>query len=113
MSDLKPSFRLDRKNRLIDKNDVVDYLIKSNHLYTKKIFEYLNNCKIFYLELEPGFRLDRKRRLVDKIILLLTVSDKINHLWTETYLNTVEPAHEVTSIKQSHVLKGHLFLVLS
>ena len=28
-------------------------------------------------------------------------------------LSTVKPAHEVTSIKQSPVLKGHLFLVLS
>jgi hypothetical protein len=27
--------------------------------------------------------------------------------------NTVKPAHEVTSIMQSPVLKGHLFLVLS
>ena len=27
--------------------------------------------------------------------------------------NTVKPAHEVTSIKQSPVLKGHLFLVKS
>ena len=27
--------------------------------------------------------------------------------------STVKPAHTVTSIKQSHVLKGHLFLVLS
>jgi hypothetical protein len=26
---------------------------------------------------------------------------------------TVKPAHAVTSIKQSSVLKGHLFLVLS
>jgi len=26
---------------------------------------------------------------------------------------TVKPAHTVTSIKQSHVLKGHPFLVLS
>jgi hypothetical protein len=26
---------------------------------------------------------------------------------------TVKPAHVVTSIKQSHVLKGHPFLVLS
>jgi len=27
--------------------------------------------------------------------------------------NTVKPAHEVTSIKRSPVLKGHFFLVLS
>jgi len=27
-------------------------------------------------------------------------------------VNTVKPAHVVTSIKQSPVLKGHLFLVL-
>ena len=29
------------------------------------------------------------------------------------YIYTVKPAHVVTSIKQSPVLKGHLFLVLS
>jgi hypothetical protein len=29
------------------------------------------------------------------------------------YLYTVKPAHAVTSIKQSSVLKGHLFLVLT
>ena len=28
-------------------------------------------------------------------------------------IDTVEPAHAVTSIKQSSVLKGHIFLVLS
>ena len=27
--------------------------------------------------------------------------------------NTVKPAYVVISIKQSHVLKGHIFLVLS
>ena len=29
------------------------------------------------------------------------------------YRNTVKPAQEITSVKQSHVLKGHPFLVLS
>jgi len=29
------------------------------------------------------------------------------------YSNTVKPAYVVTSIKQSPVLKGHLFIVLS
>jgi len=29
------------------------------------------------------------------------------------YINTVKPAHVVTSIKQSPVLKDHTFLVLS
>jgi len=28
-------------------------------------------------------------------------------------LNTVKPNHKVTSIKQSPVLRGHLFLVMS
>jgi hypothetical protein len=28
-------------------------------------------------------------------------------------MNTLKPAHAVTSIKQSPVLKGHIFLVLS
>ena len=44
----------------------------------------------------------------------------INRIFTFTvetmllsYINTVKPAHAVTSIKQSPVLKGHLFLVLS
>ena len=27
--------------------------------------------------------------------------------------NTVKPAHAVTSIKQSPVLKGHIFVILS
>jgi hypothetical protein len=29
------------------------------------------------------------------------------------YINTVKPAHVTTSIKQSPVLKGHFFIVLS
>ena len=36
-----------------------------------------------------------------------------NDCTSTTKSNTVKPAHEVTSIKQSPVLKGHLFLVLS
>jgi len=48
---------------------------------------------------------------------------KLEHLWKIQIINssiaqvknidTVEPAHAVTSIKQSPVLKGHIFLVLS
>ena len=32
-------------------------------------------------------------------------------MWPPQY--TVKPAHVVTSIKQSHIFKGHLFLVMS
>jgi len=28
-------------------------------------------------------------------------------------MHTVKPVHAVISIKQSHVLKGHIFLILS
>jgi hypothetical protein len=42
---------------------------------------------------------------------LLTFS--IGKLIYVLYIYTVKPAHEVTFIKQSPVLKGHFFLVLS
>ena len=31
----------------------------------------------------------------------------------DPYMHTVKPAHAITSIKQSPVLKGHIFFVLS
>ena len=38
---------------------------------------------------------------------------QINLIFAENVLYVVKPAHAVTSIKQSPVLKGQLFLVLS
>ena len=48
------------------------------------------------------------------VIPLLYFEEEFDTLcswWEQT--NSVKPAHVVTSIKQSHVLKSHLFLVLS
>jgi len=36
-----------------------------------------------------------------------------NLIAVSIYISTVKPAHAVTSIKQSPVLKGHIFIVLS
>ena len=45
-------------------------------------------------------------------VVLVTHKHFYIHLYIYT-VHTVEPAHVVTSIKQSPVLKGHTFLVLS
>ena len=39
--------------------------------------------------------------------------DAIKHITATAKHYTVKPAHAVTSIKKSPVLKGHIFLVLS
>ena len=44
------------------------------------------------------------------VILVIT---SVTNFKADVILYTVKPAHEVTSIKQSPVLKCHLFLVLS
>jgi hypothetical protein len=44
--------------------------------------------------------------------LITSFKEKIHHYFT-MQVNTVKPAHVVTSIKQSPVLKGHIFLILS
>jgi len=41
------------------------------------------------------------------------MSNMSNMLQTARKEGTVKPAHAVTSIKQSPVLKGHLFLFMS
>ena len=44
--------------------------------------------------------------------LITSFKEKIHHYFT-MQMNTVKPAHVVTSIKQSPVLKRHIFLILS
>ena len=41
------------------------------------------------------------------------VKNKVKFNTDYLKINTVKPAHTITSIKQSPVLKGYLFLVLS
>ena len=49
------------------------------------------------------------------LIYWYTEADNFFEKWTSQPISvyTVKPAHAVTSVKQSPVLKGHLFLVLS
>ena len=49
---------------------------------------------------------DLRWEVVERFMILL-------ELWTITVHNTVKSAHVITSIKQSPVLEGHIFLVLS
>jgi hypothetical protein len=44
---------------------------------------------------------------------MLTLFSRSIHDLILTVKITVKPAHAVTSVKQSPVLKGHIFLVLS
>ena len=77
-------------------------MLQKNIIYpcSANLEQYISICNTFKL---PNKNLDIKFSGKSQTGLILSV--KIQSI--------VKPAHEVTSINQSPVLKGHLFLVLS
>ena len=55
----------------------------------------------------------RAQYLWEECVYQLEENSSWNPTTVESRVCTVKPAHVVTSIKQSPVLKGHFFLILS
>ena len=79
--------------------------------------QYLWTIVLFFCSFSFGHCIVCLLAIVLSVFTRITATDYQYHLvssnFFKMYSYTVEPVHAVTSIKQSPVLKGHIFLVLS